>query len=69
MPIPESLAKRFCVVENTDGVIEFDGRYDECLSYMRQHLRRAQSGLIDLRFATKSEHGLLELGCFASFVL
>lgn len=69
MATPPSLASRFAAVVDYNGEIIMSGRYDECIAYMRDHLQAVKNELMDLRFATKCEHGLIELGIFASYVL
>lgn len=65
----ESLHSRFCVVVDQNQDIEFAGRYDECVNFMRGFRERVERGHMDLRYAVKCEHGLIEIGLFASFVL
>ena len=70
--IPESLAKMEAAVEAESGVLEFVGRYDEAVHYLRgkmeEVVRRTEDGQIVLWFAKKS-HGMVELVSPASFVL
>jgi hypothetical protein len=50
--------------------VAFNGRYDECLVYLKQQLPEVIRGLLDLRYAEyDSATGLIELGRYASFVL
>ena len=65
-----NLASRFaCVVDWTKTNILFSGRYDECCIYLSKNFSLVQKDLIDLRFATDEGNGMVELGCFASFVI
>ena len=63
------LAERFAAVVDEMNEIEFAGRYDECLIFLRKNLRRVKREEITLRFAEKLDGGMISLENFASFVL
>lgn len=69
----EELNARQCGVFNYDNVCVFDGRYDECVAFMRKpkNMRLVKAGLLDLHRIIKSEHGLIEVPprSLMSFVL
>ena len=52
------------VVEVFGGEVVFDGRYDECVAYLRDRRDLAEVEAIAIRFVNDRQNAILELGVY-----